>query len=906
MKLDRGIFIGYLTKTLVCLSRVGKLLYRIDGQKVIMGVPKIEAPMKIEPKTDPIEVERLRRLDQYQISRTAPEAAFDEITELLADHFNAPIAFLCITEGTCNWFKSRVGIELDEVPRSISFCDHTMKCDGAMVVPDATVDKRFSGSPMVTGPHHIRFYAGVTLRDADGFALGTLAVADIVPRQIKKREITSLQKLARIAADRLDLRKSQFVLRQAAADAEYARENAIAGQAELKEVIDCLAQAVILVDKQDRVVLWNAAYNKLYPEFSTLIATGNSLKSILRNYLDRELCYKTMDTTEREIWLSNRLNLLNQDGSFVEQYRDGGRWIRNDQKLISGGRKVFVRTDVTEDKIAADSFRLLFENNPVPMWVVDKASLKFIAVNSAAIAHYGYTREQFMNMVLADIRPPSEHQRILDHALKDFGVDDGSEDWFHLKADGSEIIVTTYSKPIKYDSRDAALVAIIDVTERRKHDARVQYLVEHDPLTDLPNRRFFLEMLDGSLSKMAQNHSYTSIVLIDIDDFKAINDTLGHQVGDSLIVAMANRLEECIGDRGVVASLGGDDFVVLLPMLIEPEDAETAANELIDAFKIPLSIANHDVLVIISAGVSVGLDDSINASTLLMNADLALYRAKSDGGGVCRVYEPQMSLQMITRREMERDLRQALANNQLVLHYQPLLELVGCTEIGFEALMRWNHPEKGMIPPSTFIPIAETSGMIVPIGTWVLEQACRMATTLQEHLSIAVNISPVQFKSGKLVETVAGALEKSGLAAHRLELEITESSLLENSPETLRILNGLKDLGVSIALDDFGTGYSGLGYLNSYPFDKLKIDRSFVRELGTKPKSMELVRAAINMGQSLGITTLAEGIETSVQLGILQTLGCQQGQGFLFSRAVPFGEISNKLKASNGLMKSVA
>ena len=691
--------------------------------------------MNIELKTDPIEVERLRRVELYQISRTPREAAFDEITELLADYFNAPIAFLCITEGTCNWFKARVGIELEEVPRSISFCDHTLKCEGAMVVPDATSDERFSESPMVTGPHHIRFYAGVTIRDTDGFALGTLAVADVVPRQITEKQKTSLTKLARIVADRLELRKSQILYRQAAANAELERETAVADQAELKEVIDCLAQGVVLIDKQDRVVLWNEGYNKLFPEFSKFVSKGDSVELVYRKYMEKNLCYKTMDMAEREEWLRNRLNQLNQDGSFTEQYRDGGRWIRNDQEILPGGRKVFVRTDISEDKIIANSFRLLFESNPVPMWVVDKASHKYIAVNSAALAHYGYTREQFMNMTLVDIRPASEHQRILDDAANNFGRDDGEEDWVHLKADGTEIIVTTYSKPIRYENRDAAIVAIIDVTERRKHDERVQYLLEHDSLTGLPNRRLFLELLNSFLTKMAQNHRYTSLILIDIDDFKVVNDTLGHQVGDSLIVAAARRLEECIGDYGIVARLGGDEFVVLLPNPVGLEEAESSATVLIDAFTTPLSIPNHDILVKISAGVSIGLDDTVDAITLLMNADLALHKAKSDGRGVFRLYEPQMSLQMIMHREMERDLHRALTDNQLVIYYQPLLELDGCTEAGFEALLRWKHPDKGMIPPLDFIPIAESSGMIVPIGAWVLDQTCQLATTLQENLS---------------------------------------------------------------------------------------------------------------------------------------------------------------------------
>ena len=711
----------------------------------------------------------------------------------------------------------------------------------------------------------------------------------------------------------MELRKSQILNRQAAANAELAREIAVSKQNELSEVLDCLAQGVVLIDKQDRVVLWNEGYNKLFPEFSKFVSKGDSVESVYRKYMEKNICYKTMDMAEREEWLRNRLNQLTQDGSFIEQYRDGGRWIRNDQRSMADGRKVFVRTDVSEDKIIANSFRLLFESNPVPMWVVDIASLKYIAVNSAALSHYGYTREQFMNMTLLDIRPPSEHQRILDDAKNNFGMNDvennfgmnnGGEDWFHLKADGTEIVVKSYAKPIKFENRDAAIVALIDVTERRKHAERVQYLLEHDSLTGLPNRRLFLELLGGSLSKTGKNHYYTSLVLVDIDDFKSLNDTLGHEVGDNLIVATASRLEECIGDHGIIARLGGDEFVVLLPNLVGPEEAESSATALIDAFTTPLSIPNHDILVKISAGVSIGLDDTVDAITLLMNADLALHKAKSDGRGVFRLYEPQMSLQMIMHREMERDLHRALTDNQFVIHYQPLLELDGCTEAGFEALLRWKHPDKGMIPPLDFIPIAESSGMIVPIGAWVLNQTCQLATTLQENLSIAVNVSPVQFKSGKLVEAVAAALRKSGLAAHRLELEITESILLENSSETLSILTSLKGLGVSIALDDFGTGYSGLGSLNNFPIDKIKIDRSFVKELGTKPKSVELIRAAINIGRNLGILTLAEGIETKEQLEILRALGCQQGQGFLFSRAVPASEISEKLIVrSNQLSK---
>lgn len=848
----------------------------------------------IKHHTDKMEVERLRRLAEYNVSQTMPEPAFDDVVKLAADIFGVPIAFFCLTEKDIHWFKASIGLDLIEVPRSISFCDHALKSDGMLIVADATQDERFLNNPMVIGRHHIRFYAGTVLRDADGFVLGTLALADTVPRNFTEKELQSLQKLGAIIVDRLELKKAQSQLHGMLAVAEEARQTAIADNAKLRQVLECLPNAIVVIDSENRIQLWNKNYEEMFSGISQYLKPGVKYETMLRKSLRFGMYLVGGDKKSKEAWIRERMRFHEQEGATNDLELDDGRWIRYNQHQTIDRKKICVRTDITADKLAGESFRLLFDNNPIPMLIYDRATLSYLDVNNAAIQHYGYTKEQFLKMTLVDVRPASDRQKVICYIQKQAGSSNGEIDWGHVTADGRQITVNVFSKPIIYKGQSAALVSVVDVTERRKQDAIIQYQAEHDPLTDLPNRRLFLKVLDSALLT-PKNNCATSLLLIDIDNFKSINDTLGHSVGDALIVSVAQKLKNYFGEQALVARLGGDEFAILATNLTQIEQALDVANELIGTFSEPLKVDGNQIQIGISVGISASTDDHIvDSAALLMNADMALYKAKSDGRGVGRVYQPHMSLQMVMYRETEQDLRRALAENQLEVHYQPLINLDSGTRIGFEALLRWKHAQKGMIPPSTFIPIAESSGQILSIGKWALGQACREASTWWDELSIAVNVSPIQFKSSNLVETVANALKVSRLDPSRLELEITESVLLEKSSDILEVLQRLKALGVTIALDDFGTGFSGLGYLNSFPIDKIKIDRSFVNGLSESSKSIELVRAAISIGQGMGIITLAEGIETKEQLVILKALGCHQGQGYLFDAAMPGSKISNK------------
>jgi diguanylate cyclase (GGDEF)-like protein len=425
-----------------------------------------------------------------------------------------------------------------------------------------------------------------------------------------------------------------------------------------------------------------------------------------------------------------------------------------------------------------------------------------------------------------------------------------------------------------------------DITEQRRIEARVRHLARHDALTDLPNRVLLHEEME-KLEARIQRQECAAIFCLDLDHFKAINDTLGHGVGDGVLVEVAKRLRAASRETDIVARLGGDEFAILVQALDGPRGASVLADRIVRSIALPILVGEHQIMIGASIGIAVAPVDGHDADTLLKHADMALYQAKAEGRGTYHFFEKGMDEAMRHRRMLEQGLRVALVQGQFRLLYQPLMSLADNRVCCLEALLRWDHPERGLISPREFIPVAEETGAITAIGEWVLHEACSTAAAWPEHVRIAVNLSPVQFKKRGLVESVTAALEAAQLPASRLELEITESLLLAQTDATLETLHRLRELGVRISMDDFGTGYSSLSYLRSFPFDKIKIDRSFMNGLNPKQDSMAIVKAVIGLGQSLGMATTAEGVETEEQLAAVREQGCSEVQGFLFSPPLP-------------------
>ena len=591
-----------------------------------------------------------------------------------------------------------------------------------------------------------------------------------------------------------------------------------------------------------------------------------------------------------------------------------GRVIASLSQPIGDGGWISIYEDITEQQLAKvrleqtrKFLNSIVENVPAPIVVKDPDKGTFVLVNHAYEKFMGLPRERLMGKTVFDVFPPTDAELIAKYdneAIKFSKRVISAELSVVTPTNGSRIVTTTRLVVLDENDKPHYVIAMIDdVTEKRKAEARIAHMAHHDPVTGLLNRARFTERLEDTLACAGRN-AHLAVLFIDLDHFKHVNDTLGHLIGDELLRAVADRLSGCIQEIDAVGRLGGDEFAIIQSAVAHPGDIIALVGRITAAIKAPYELGGFQTVVDVSIGIAQAPADATTSDELIKRADMALYRAKSDGRGTYRFFEPEMLARTATRRGLEASLRNSIVNGELELFYQPVVNIKEYRVVGLEALLRWRHPERGILSPLEFMGVAVETGLIVPLGEWVIRQACSDAASWPDHIKIAVNLSPAQFRSQNLAQVVINALATSGIAPSRLELEITEELLLGHNRDNLAVLEQLRKLGVQIVMDDFGIGYSSLNYLRLFPFDKIKIDRSFINE--EDDLSLAIVQAVTNLARVLMVPATAEGIETREQLEFVRAAGCTEFQGYLFSPPKPTAEILAFLRRSSQVAANAA
>jgi diguanylate cyclase (GGDEF)-like protein/PAS domain S-box-containing protein len=691
-----------------------------------------------------------------------------------------------------------------------------------------------------------------------------------------------------------------------------------------------VADAVITVDAAGRVTFLNPAAE---------LTTGRALADVIAKPLARvfrvihddsgaplESPYETVRRSAEKIELSNDVALINQRGVRVPiecsaaPIRDA-RGEFNGCVIVFrdvGGRRAAERALKSSEESRVENADALFEEK-------ERAQVTLNSIGDAVVSTNFWGRVTYLNIVAERMTGWSQAQasgRAVDDVFRLIDVTSRNPiatptaraiienrtvgigaDCMLIRCDGAELAIETSAAPI-HDRLGGVIGAVMvahDVTVARELSRRLARLALHDSLTDVPNRTLLSDRLDQAMMRAHRTGSSVAVLYIDLDRFKHINDSLGHAVGDQLLKSVAYRLQSCVRSSDTVSRQGGDEFLVLLADVVQPHDAALCAEKIIMALEAPHRIADHDLRITASIGIATYPGDASNAETLLRNADFAMYQAKYTGRNNYQFFRPEMNANAVERQSVETDLRQAVARQEFVLNYQPKVDLETGRVVGVEALIRWQRPRHGVMLPARFIPVAEESGLILPIGRWALDTACHQARAWQDQglppVSVAINVSAVELRAKDFLGNVQQILEHSRLEARFLELELTETFMMQDWKSIAEILRALKGLGVRIALDDFGTGYSSLSYMKRFPIDSLKIDQSFVRDMTTDSDDASIVSAVINMGRSLNMRVVAEGIQTRDQFEFLKDRHCPEGQGYFFAPPVPAAQLTELLAA---------
>ncbi|HWM48914.1 MAG TPA: EAL domain-containing protein [Xanthobacteraceae bacterium] len=666
---------------------------------------------------------------------------------------------------------------------------------------------------------------------------------------------------------------------------------------QLDTALDHMFQGLCMFDASARLVVRNRRYLEMYRLSSERLVPGCTLLEVLYQRQAAGTFLGDPEAYAQELPGDIKQGRI---ATYLVETADG-RLIQVINQPMRNGGWVSTHEDVTERRRAEQErdrdrrlLDLVVENVPTAIFLRDAQEKRYALVNRAAESIWEIPREEILGRTAAEIFPQQYARTIAD---RDDELLVSTSGLFYDEHEittfaGNTRVVTSRLHLVQGpdETQQYVLGVIEDVTERRRADERIAYMARHSGLTDLPNRVLFRERLEHAL-KWRRRDEYVAVICLGLDHFKTVNDTLGHPVGDKVLKAVAGRLRGCVTETDGLAHLGGDEFAIILAGLAGPAEVTQFVKRVGEWVRSPYDLDDQHIVLTASFGIAVAADDGADPDQLLKDAGLALHRAKSDGRDAYRFFEAEMDASMKARRVLELDMRKAIANNELELHYQPLVDARRNRIIGCEALVRWRHPQRGMIPPANFIPIAEETGLIDALGTWALRQACADAASWPDGISVAVNLSPVQFRKPNLALTVTDALASSGLSPQRLELEVTESVLMQNNEATLATLHQLRDLGVRIAMDDFGTGYSSLSYLRSFPFNKIKIDQSFIADLSEKDEAVVIVQAITDLARNLDMKTTAEGVETERQRDLARAAGCTEMQGYLFSRPLPLNEL---------------
>ncbi|TXN53300.1 EAL domain-containing protein [Methylobacterium sp. WL2] len=721
---------------------------------------------------------RIAALAEYDLVDSAPAPAFAQIVALAARLFQVPTAFVSLLDRDRQVFHAKVGLSLCETDREVAFCSHTVAQTDVLVILDATLDPRFHDNPLVTGPPHIRFYAGIPLQAPSGHAVGTLCLADTRPRNsFSDADRQILRQLADLTLDRLELRRLEVAQR--------------ASQSRFVQIASTSPDGIVCADATGHITFWNAAAERIFG-YSAAEALGHAIDLIV-----------------------------------PERMRGGhGGGLHR----VAGGGKP----------------RLL-----------------------------GKTVEL-----------PARHK------------------------DSTEFPIELSLSRWEEQGRAAFGAIVRDIRERRANEDRLFRLAHLDPLTELPNRAVLCERL----TEIVTAGRAVSVLIFDLDGFKEINDSHGHATGDAALKAMAARLLACVRPIDTVSRLGGDEFVVLMPDIGDPLRAAEVADTIIAAVAEPFEHEGQTLRLGTSVGIAMAPAHGDSADDLLSCADLALYQAKGDGRHCHRLFTPVLRQQAQRVRSCRDELGRAVERGEFVLFYQPQVRLSDGSLVGAEALIRWQHPDRGLLAPAAFLDVLDTSCYAAPVGNWVLRTACTQAAAWREagapEFRIGVNLCSAQVQRGDLAETVRATLLDTGFPAAGLELEITENIVLRHDAEMVAALRSLREAGVGIAFDDYGTGYASLSLLKRFPLTRLKIDRSFVTGMLTSHQDVTIVRAILQLGHGFKLEVIAEGIETEAEHARLRAKGCQEGQGYLFGKPMPADVFANRFglgfrQASRGMSAAV-